>query len=877
MSRSRNRRAVQLMRTVALTTAAVGLPIALGATSAVASSPRVAVGSAARLPQGARFTSAVPAHRQLRLTIALRPHDASGLTAFATAVSTPRSPQYGRYLTVAQFAQRFGASSSQLAAVSSAMRAGGLRVGAPTANHLTIPVTGTVAQVQRAFSVTEAQVRLPGGRVAFGNDKAPRVQASIAADIQGVIGLDNVARPQPQGLTHPTAHAVRRARAVPHIGTGPQPCSEAISDAQGTNPGGGPGYTADEIAGAYGLSSYYPGDEGAGQSVALVEFGPYQTSDVTVFQGCYGATGTVSNVNVDGGPAAYQPGTDDDGEVTLDIDQIIGLAPKANVLVYQAPNTTSATQADILTAIASANVAKEISSSWGTCEALTPPAVISSENTSLQEMAAQGQSFSISSGDSGSLMCYQATHGTAREMDNLSVIDPGAQPFATGVGGTYMGAANGTLPDNGSYPGEQIWNDGIKTNGDASASGGGVSDQWPMPAYQASAAGGLDVIQSNSSRSCSSQFCRQVPDVSADADPNSGYVVYSNGGAGGGWNITGGTSAAAPLWAAFTALANASPACRGLTVGFENPALYGLAGSAYAANFHDITQVSPFAPTGATGNDPAAGLANPSNPNSLYPVQAGYDMGTGLGSPVGGTLGNSLCAMRAPVYTVSVANPGGQTTIKGTAVSLAVRGSDSGSATLSYGATGLPAGLSINAATGVISGKPTTAQKATVTVSAVDAFTNAGSTSFTWSVVVPGKPQLGNAHSLSGLGKGKPKLTFTVSAGSFAPALKSLTIKLPGGLSFAKRAKSLTRGIAVRAGSTKAKYTLKLKGGALTIAFKSTISKASVTVVGPAISISRSEETKIRAHKVKRLTLLLKAMDASKKTTSFSVAFKKLS
>lgn len=861
---------------LAVCIAAVAAPIVSGVTPATASSPRIAVGAAARLPRGARFVSALPAGRPLRLTIALRPRDSVALSAFATAVSTPGTSQYGHYLTVAQFAQRFGATSSQISAVSAAMRDGGLHVGIPTANHLTIPVSGTVAQVQRAFSVTEAQVRLPGGRLAFANDRAPLIRASIARDVQGVIGLDDVARPQPQGLTHPSGPGVSRTRALPHIGSGIQPCNEAVAAAQGNNPGGGPGYTADEIASAYGFSAYYPGDEGAGQNVALVEFGPYQTGDVAVYQACYaGSTGTVSNVNVDGGPGPYTPGQDDDGEVTLDVDQVIGLAPKANILIYQAPFT--GTQADVLNAIASANVAKVVSSSWGACEQLTPPAVIAAENTTLQEMATQGQSFFISSGDSGSLMCYQATHGQVNEMDNLSVIDPGAQPFATGVGGTYMGLPNGALPDNGAYPGEQIWNDGIQSDGSASASGGGVSDQWAMPSYQSGAAGSLNVIQSNSARACSNQFCRQVPDVSADADPNSGYAVYSNGGAGGGWAITGGTSAAAPLWAAFTALANASPACRGMSLGFENPALYQIAGSAYAANFHDITQVSPFAPGGAIGNNPASQFNNPQNPNNLYPVLQGYDMGTGLGTPIGNALGPTLCALRSPVYTVSVASPGSQLTIRGAAVNLRVVATDSGNAALTYSASGLPAGLSINPATGVISGTATTQQSTTVTVSASDGFTNAGSTSFAWSVVVPGKPQISKAHSLSGLGKGKPKLTFTLGAGSFAPALKSVAIKLPGGLSFAKKTKSLTKGVTVRSGAGKVPFTLALKRGALVVVFKATVTQASLTLVSPAISISKAEAAKIRRHKVKKLTVSLKATDASRTTTSFSVTFKKLS
>ena len=170
-------------------------------------------------------------------------------------------------------------------------------------------------------------------------------------------------------------------------------------------------------------------------------------------------------------------------------------------------------------------------------------------------------------------------------------------------------------------------------------------------------------------------------------------------------------------------------------------------------------------------------------------------MTTGLGSPNAAALGKSLCSVRAPVYTVAVTSPGNQSTFVGSPVNLAVHGADSGNAALAYVATGLPAGLSINASTGVISGTPTTPQTATVAVSAGDQFTNAGSTSFTWAIVprpVIGKPTA-KWVKISGLGKRKPKLTLTLNAGTNAPALKAVAITLPKGLSFARTSRRWTR------------------------------------------------------------------------------------
>ena len=206
MSSSR-KRAAQVAAMVAV---ALGLVSLLGAATAGASDARRAVGAAARLPLGARRERALPAARRMRLTIALKPRDAAVLRAYATAVSTPGTAQYGRYLSVAQFARRFGATSPQLGAVSAAMRAGGLRVGAVSANHLMIGVSGTVAQVQRAFAVTESRVRLPGGRLAFANGRAPRVAAQIAGGVQAVLGLDDVAQQQPQDAVRLIRPAARR-------------------------------------------------------------------------------------------------------------------------------------------------------------------------------------------------------------------------------------------------------------------------------------------------------------------------------------------------------------------------------------------------------------------------------------------------------------------------------------------------------------------------------------------------------------------------------------------------------------------------------------------------------------------------------------------
>lgn len=173
---------------------AAGLAVGAGATPATAAAggPRVKVGPAPSLPNGARVTGSVAASTSIHLSIALRSRDAAGLQSFATAVSTPGSSVFHDYLSVEQFAARYGATDTGIAAVKSELRSAGLSVGQPMANHLTLDASGTAAQVQSAFSTVLSQVTLPSGRTAYANTTAPTLPSAVAADIQRVVGLNNL-------------------------------------------------------------------------------------------------------------------------------------------------------------------------------------------------------------------------------------------------------------------------------------------------------------------------------------------------------------------------------------------------------------------------------------------------------------------------------------------------------------------------------------------------------------------------------------------------------------------------------------------------------------------------------------------------------------
>ena len=662
-----------------------------GPVAAAATPARVRLGSPPKHPGRSKVVGALATGTELPVTVTLKPRDPAGLAAYAAGVSTPGSPIYHHYLSVSGFRDRFGPTAQDVAGVESSLAAQGLRPGPVSANGLAIPVSATAGELGHAFSLSFQKVSLESGRTAFANTQAPQFSASVAGNVQGVIGLNSLAVPHPQGIRTDVGRG-RNPRALKAnvVTGGPQPCSTAASTASGQGV-----HTADQIASAYRFSSLYAdGDKGAGQTIALFELEPNLTSDVATYQSCYGTTTSVKYVKVDGG-AGVGPGG---GEAALDIEDVIGLAPQANVVVYQGPNTNPGAY-DTYSKIISQDTAKVVSTSWGMCES-GEASIIASESTLFQEAVTQGQSVFASSGDSGSEDC-----GTGD--NSLAVDDPASQPDVTGVGGT-------TMPTLGPPPKQTVWNN------NSGATGGGISSIWPMPTYQSGAPASLHVINSQSSGSpCSTttgSYCREVPDVSADADPDTGYLIYWQGG----WTGIGGTSAAAPLWAAFTALVNASSGCNGTPIGFANPVLYEAAANAYSTEFSDVT---------SGDND-----LTDSNGGS-FPAGKGYDMATGLGTPIGSTLPATLCNGGTPPPGVTVADPGDQSTTIGVPASVPIGATDSTSgATLTYAATGLPAGLSIDPSLGLISGTPTIGGNYTVTVTVTGTDNGSDSTSFTWAV-----------------------------------------------------------------------------------------------------------------------------------------------
>jgi subtilase family serine protease len=820
--------------------AAAVLLCAAGAASAFAavSPARVRVGSAPPVASSARDIGGVAAATPMHVTVVLKARGAGALSTYAREVSTPGSSLYHVFLSPTQFADRFGATYSQIQAIRASMVSHGLEPGQVPANRLSIPVSGTAAQIERAFSLSFRRRALARGEVAVVANAAPAFDSGVAGEVQGVLGLSSVSSPRPQLIRSNVWPALGRraatrvaARVSPGAAT-PCPAAQAAAASQSA-------YTADQIASAYHFTDLYAaGAEGQGQTIAIYELEPYDPADIGAYESCYGIAPSLANVVVDGGAGTGEG----NGEAALDIENAMGLAPKAHYLVYEGPNSNQDSPGsgpyDTLSAIVSQDKARVISISWGECEQLQGSANISAENSLYEEAAAQGQSVLSATGDEGSEDCNATNDVPDPEQ---AVDDPGSQPFVTGVGGTTMNAI-------GPPPSETVWNHGGNATGlfaaQGGAGGGGVSHAWSMPGYQLDASGTLHVIGTASAGSpCAnnSGWCREVPDVSANADPATGYMVYWNGSGQDptspqGWQSIGGTSAAAPVWAALIADADSSAACQGSAIGFANPALYAVAGAAYGNYFNDI----------AVGNNDYTGTNG-----GLYPAGAGYDMASGLGSPSAGNLAAALCA-----NSLRVADPGTQYSTVGNRVRLQVSTTALPGARITFYASHLPPGVSISKSTGRITGKPKRIGSWLVGVAALDQDLSLRAAFFTWKI--GGAPTVSQT-SLSGVGGGRPQLALTVSAGRNAPALKTLSLGLANGLRLGRPRGHLT---VTGAGGRRVRFTARLVHGRLQITLARASSRIRLTIRYSAVSTTSRLAADVSGGGRPPVTISVQTLDA---------------
>src|SRR6266581_4452474 len=483
-------------------------------------------------------------------------------------------------LTHDELAERYGADPADVDLVRQTMTGLGLEVTEVHPATRRIKVAGTLGDLASAFGATLQQVTSPGpgGQMVTHRyrEGALFVPAPLEGVVLAVLGLD----------TRPQARAHFRPRAAA---------------AQGHT------YPPNQVAGIY---QFPAGTTGAGQTIAVIELGGgFSASDLHTYFGGLGiAVPSITAVGVDGG--ANAPGSDPNGadvEVALDIDVIGAAAPGATQLVYFAPNSDNGFVDAISAATQATPAPVAISISWGQSEDSWTAQGRIAMDAAMADAAAMGITVCVASGDNGS--------GDAVSDGQPHVDFPASSPHALACGGTKLIAS----PSTGAISSEVVWNETAANEG---AGGGGVSDHFAVPSFQANAgvparaAGSSSGTGSthrkhhgsgNSSGTGSAAGAggRGVPDVSGNADPVTGYQIFSGGHA----QVVGGTSAVAPLWAALVSrLAEAT----GQRFGLIQTLLYaGVTPGAAVPGFRDITSGNNGAYTAGPGWDACSGLGSP--------------------------------------------------------------------------------------------------------------------------------------------------------------------------------------------------------------------------------------------------------------------------
>ena len=548
----------------------------------------------------------------------------------------PNSPNFRRWITPAEFADRFGMTQGDIAKVTTWLESSGLKVESVSNSRNLVRFTGTAAQISVVFH-TEFHNYLVNGENHFANATELSVPTAIAGTVLGFRNLDDF-RP--------------RARAVLKHFT--------------SNLSGNHWLAPDDFATIYDLQTLYSsGKNGSGQWLAVVGQTAVQLTDMEAFRA---ASGLAANDPI----PILMPGTGssvitsgDEGEADLDLEWSGAVARNATILFVYTGNDPNFGVFDALQYTIDNNLAPVISISYGNCESAFGSSNMGIIEGWAQQANAQGETISAASGDSGAADCdFQV----AAASQGLAVDVPGVIPEVTSVGGSeFTGDPSTTVPPvdttywfgnnnalNGSaksYIPETAWNDtstGVNpcesgTPATFCATGGGVSTIYAKPAYQT----GPGVPADGK---------RDVPDVSLNASPNhDGYLVCSAGSCTNGFrdasnNLTifGGTSAGAPTFSGFLALVNQSKGTNGL--GNVNPTLYSLATSTPTA-FHDVTSGNNIVPcvSGSVGC--------PSSLTYGYSAGVGYDLVTGVGTIDGQKLVNAWPAANIVPSFHMIASP----------------------------------------------------------------------------------------------------------------------------------------------------------------------------------------------------------------------------
>ena len=606
--------------------------------------------------------AAVEANASITITVALTPRNTHERDQLIESIYWPESWRYEQFLTPAQYKNSYGPDSGTVRTVSRELEAQGLNVTQAATGLLR--VTGTAQQIEKAFGVQlhafEVPATPPNPAYRYRAPlAAPRLSPTMVGAVRAVIGLDTRAHLMPH-LHHPVWQS------APH---GPSSNTVGTTDPPGS-------WTVVDYAEYYNVNPlYHQGLSGHGQTLAVLTFASFMQSDAYRYWDALGLkvdSKRITEIPVDGGsgPPSDAAGSD---ETTLDVEQSGGLAPGADILVYEGPNTNQGF-VDVFAAAIDSNQADTISISWGEWEGFdgTNPVIgsgdvsnpTSGEQASIRmalddllaQAALQGQSVFASTGDYGA---YDASNSLPLAPSPqqpysfnpvLSVDDPAMQRYITAAGGT-------TLPGSQVYSGpggqpitievaqEQAWSwqylaplcsafghNPQQCSYFPAGAGGGVSIYVPRPFYQSAVSGLASTVSGQTLAELTPPppqglyelppaFAgRNVPDLSSNADPQTGYVIYyTSSAAGFGIYQAGGTSFVSPELNGVTALFLEALDHR---LGLLKPALYKIASWRYAyqghhAPYRDITAGDNWYWRAGPGYDQASGLGVPNVANLL--------------------------------------------------------------------------------------------------------------------------------------------------------------------------------------------------------------------------------------------------------------------
>jgi len=521
-----------------------------------------------------------------RMILELQPSAAqqADLDLLVEAQQDASSPLFRQWLTPAEFATRFGASTPQLKQVIRWLTEHGFKIDEIAVNNRLVIFSGTAAQIEETFHTTIHRYNI-NGEEHIANASNPQIPASVAGIVGGIVSLHDFRR---------TSEISSRRRLN----------SQPLNGPRAEYTAGSTHYLFPaDLATIYNLKTLYTaGTNGTGASIAIAGRSNINVSDATTFRVTSGLPANVPTVLT----PTTNPGliAGDQDEATLDVEWSGAVAPAAQVTLVVEASTATTDGVDLAAQyIVNHATASVVSVSYGTCELAMGAAEQAFYSSLWQQAASQGISVFVAAGDAGAAGCDIGDDaiGAGAGVNGLC-----SSPYSTCVGGTefnegtdyaaYWAAANSNGNASAiSYIPEQVWNES-GTNGGSGlwASGGGLSSVFAQPSWQKGVGAALTAENIAGMRT--------VPDVAITAADHDGYVIYENGS----YFVIAGTSASSPSFAGIMALVVQKQAVTGL--GSANPELYALAKTAHNP-FHatpsgdnTVPGVTGFTATGTTYN-----------------------------------------------------------------------------------------------------------------------------------------------------------------------------------------------------------------------------------------------------------------------------------